>query len=281
LHRCAFMRVCSSRASVWQYYLHRCAFMRVCSSRASVWQYYLHRCAFMWVCSSRASVWHYYLHRCAFMRVGSSRASVWQYFVASKSMAILLTQMCLHARLFVASKCMAILLTQMCLHASLFVASKCMATLLAHIHLPKILWILALNCATYKRRSLWPLYGIPRWTPSDFACVRLHTQGMAYPGSWTVTAYTVMTGCLVAGDNLTFILCFNFYDFNVEMRETGQRSRHSDWLLSGRPRGQKFSLLHVVQTGPGVHPTSYPMGTGCPFPGDKAAGAWSSPLTSN
>jgi hypothetical protein len=37
--------------------------------------------------------------------------------------------------------------------------------------------------------------------------------------------------------------------------------------------GQDFSLLHVVQTGSGVHPTSYPMGKGGSFPGDKAAGA--------
>jgi hypothetical protein len=33
--------------------------------------------------------------------------------------------------------------------------------------------------------------------------------------------------------------------------------------------GQEFSLLHVVQTGPGVHPASYPMGTGDSFPGAK------------
>jgi hypothetical protein len=31
--------------------------------------------------------------------------------------------------------------------------------------------------------------------------------------------------------------------------------------------------FHVVQTGSGVHPTSYPMGTGDSFPGGKAAGA--------
>jgi hypothetical protein len=37
--------------------------------------------------------------------------------------------------------------------------------------------------------------------------------------------------------------------------------------------GQEFSLLHVVQTGSGVHPTSCPMGTGGSFPGGKAAGA--------
>jgi hypothetical protein len=34
-------------------------------------------------------------------------------------------------------------------------------------------------------------------------------------------------------------------------------------------QGQEFSLLQIVQTGSGVHPTSYPMGTGGPFPGLK------------
>jgi hypothetical protein len=41
-----------------------------------------------------------------------------------------------------------------------------------------------------------------------------------------------------------------------------------------------FSLHHRVQTGSGVHPTSYPMGTRGSFPEDKAAGVWSWPLTS-
>jgi hypothetical protein len=41
-----------------------------------------------------------------------------------------------------------------------------------------------------------------------------------------------------------------------------------------------FSLHHRVQNGSGPHPVSYSMGTrGC-FPVDKAAGAWSWPLTS-
>jgi hypothetical protein len=39
------------------------------------------------------------------------------------------------------------------------------------------------------------------------------------------------------------------------------------------PLGKEFSLLHVVQTGSGVHPTSYPMGTGGSFSGGKAARA--------
>jgi hypothetical protein len=35
---------------------------------------------------------------------------------------------------------------------------------------------------------------------------------------------------------------------------------------------QEFSLLHVVQTGSGVHPTSYTMGTMSSFPGVKRPG---------
>jgi hypothetical protein len=41
-----------------------------------------------------------------------------------------------------------------------------------------------------------------------------------------------------------------------------------------------FSLHSRVQNGSGVHPASYPMGTRGSFPGGKAAGAWSWPLTS-
>jgi hypothetical protein len=37
------------------------------------------------------------------------------------------------------------------------------------------------------------------------------------------------------------------------------------------PVGQEFSLLHVVQTGSGVHPTSYAMGTRGSFLRGKAA----------
>jgi hypothetical protein len=36
--------------------------------------------------------------------------------------------------------------------------------------------------------------------------------------------------------------------------------------------GKEFLLLHVVQTDPGVHPTSYEMGTGGSFSGGKGAG---------
>jgi hypothetical protein len=41
-----------------------------------------------------------------------------------------------------------------------------------------------------------------------------------------------------------------------------------------------FSLHHRVQNGSEAHPASYPTGTRSSFPGGKAAGAWSWPLTS-
>jgi hypothetical protein len=44
---------------------------------------------------------------------------------------------------------------------------------------------------------------------------------------------------------------------------------------------REFSVLHVIQKGSGVDPTSYPMGTRGFFPEGKAAGAWSWPLTSS
>jgi hypothetical protein len=53
-----------------------------------------------------------------------------------------------------------------------------------------------------------------------------------------------------------------------------------DWVRAGRPRGRSSSLgrvknfvLHVVQTGSGVQPVSYPMCTGGSFSGGKEVGA--------
>jgi hypothetical protein len=58
-------------------------------------------------------------------------------------------------------------------------------------------------------------------------------------------------------------------------------SRDNDWPRSWTTEGSEFEsresqksfLLHVVQNGSGVHPASYPVGTGSPFPGGRAAGA--------
>jgi hypothetical protein len=41
-----------------------------------------------------------------------------------------------------------------------------------------------------------------------------------------------------------------------------------------------FSVHHRVQNGYGAYPASYRMGTRGSFPGGKAAGVWSWPLTS-
>jgi hypothetical protein len=49
------------------------------------------------------------------------------------------------------------------------------------------------------------------------------------------------------------------------------------WTTEGRSSspGSVKNFLHVVQTGSGAHPASYPMGTRGSFPEGKAAGAWS------
>jgi hypothetical protein len=65
-------------------------------------------------------------------------------------------------------------------------------------------------------------------------------------------------------------------------------SQYSNWLRAGRPRsrssspGKVKSFLHVVQTGSGVHPASYLMGTGGSSPRVKQLGreADDSPPTS-
>jgi hypothetical protein len=46
------------------------------------------------------------------------------------------------------------------------------------------------------------------------------------------------------------------------------------------PALYQVSYHGSVQNGSGAHPASYPIGTGGSFPGGKAVGTWSWPLTS-
>jgi hypothetical protein len=67
----------------------------------------------------------------------------------------------------------------------------------------------------------------------------------------------------------SLICCHSIYRamrLGYGLDDRGSRFR----FLTG---AENFSLHHRVQTGAGVHPASYPMGTGGSFPGDKAAGA--------
>jgi hypothetical protein len=62
----------------------------------------------------------------------------------------------------------------------------------------------------------------------------------------------------------TGLLHFERY---VKIMGAGTAQSVRDWLWAGRPRGRssgrvKSPLLQVVQTGSGVHPTSYLIGTG-------------------
>jgi hypothetical protein len=67
------------------------------------------------------------------------------------------------------------------------------------------------------------------------------------------------------------------------MGEPGERSRYSDWLPTGRPRGRSWSpgrgknflFSMSFHTGSGFHLATYPVGTGDSFPKGKASGALS------
>jgi hypothetical protein len=81
----------------------------------------------------------------------------------------------------------------------------------------------------------------------------------------------------------TYIIFMNVYVLlnaiiHLSFQESGWLSWYNDGLRAGRPefesrQGQDFSPVHSVQTGPGAHPASYPMGTGGDLPGGNAAGA--------
>jgi hypothetical protein len=67
-------------------------------------------------------------------------------------------------------------------------------------------------------------------------------------------------------------------------RDKSARRQATGWTVGALfPEGERdLSPLHVVQTGCGPHPASYPMGTGEFFlggGGGEAAGAWNWPLT--
>jgi hypothetical protein len=68
-------------------------------------------------------------------------------------------------------------------------------------------------------------------------------------------------------------------DLKEKLKNLSCYSRYSDWLRAGHWRGRRSSpggvknCLHVVQTGSGTHPASFPMGTGGSFPGVKRAGS--------
>jgi hypothetical protein len=68
--------------------------------------------------------------------------------------------------------------------------------------------------------------------------------------------------------NALLLISVDLWSQRNFFQQPGLPNWYSDWLRAGRPRGRSSSLgrvknfLHVVQTGSGVHPTSYPMGTG-------------------
>jgi hypothetical protein len=93
----------------------------------------------------------------------------------------------------------------------------------------------------------------------------------------------------VTGRIICLIFLYDFARSNMLLVQVGRSRARSPmklldlsiylilpgWTTEGPSSspGRVNNFLHVVQTGAGVHTTSYPMGTGSSFPGSKAAGA--------
>jgi hypothetical protein len=82
--------------------------------------------------------------------------------------------------------------------------------------------------------------------------------------------------CLYGEDTENYILIIIYNIVRSRDSAVGIATAHGldDSGSEFEPRqGKEFSLLRSVQTDPGAHTASYPMGTGDPFAGGKAAGA--------
>jgi hypothetical protein len=98
-----------------------------------------------------------------------------------------------------------------------------------------------------------------------------------------------LRGCCLCKCDIHFTVMKLFWVKLIERYMLGSNVRENTYICqtSGRPNGRSSSpgrgknFLHIVQTGSLAHPASYPMARGGYFPGGKAAGAWSWPLTSS
>jgi len=124
-----------------------------------------------------------------------------------------------------------------------------------------------------------------------FPCLRQHHQPIFF--IWTDTVNTV---CSSYGVLLLWSTVVTFYTACVNVRNL--RILHTQffynfqntyyfgpgsvvgwlWTVRGSNPGGEARFSAPVQTGPGAHTASCTMGTGS-FPGERAAGAWSRPLT--
>jgi hypothetical protein len=156
------------------------------------------------------------------------------------------------------------------------------------LHLDRIFCFLYVQRAITSRPALDPTQPPIQWVPggsfpgskaarawswpfSAIQCRGQRMRGAILP----LSQYVFMAWCLIKHRDT-----FNFYLYvsvgialGYGLDDRGSRVR----FAAG---AGNFYLHHRIQNGSGAHPASYPMGTRVSFPGDKAAGARSWPLTS-
>jgi hypothetical protein len=127
--------------------------------------------------------------------------------------------------------------------------------------------------------SWYPLEKYPRYVEDK----------NALPGIWAPSSDSQISTFLIKPHAWAYGLCFIFLGFNFKQQiyyvRTGLVSRVTmQWAEKSENRGSitdggtDLSLRHRGQTGDGVQPV-YLIDTGSSFPGSKADGVWSWPLT--
>jgi hypothetical protein len=115
-----------------------------------------------------------------------------------------------------------------------------------------------------KEQQCWPLIATSGSTAIIIIALSLSRQWQ-----WQ-NCHRVQTGPLV-----------NPTEYSMNIAQWYSCGLRAQWLGIRVPVGAgNFSLHHRIQTGSGVHSTSYPTDTRGSFSGSKATGAWSWPLTS-
>jgi hypothetical protein len=122
---------------------------------------------------------------------------------------------------------------------------------------------------------------IPYWTTSVFHCDEWRTKNH-FPAElneeWRLTNERTLPSVLTCSPFITSGEPNRHHHVEQLVVILSVVRRNGNVLTEPLPIKweQQFSLLYVVNTGTGAHPTTSPVGTG-----SKTAGAWSWPLTSS